>query len=874
MSPTSLKEAEQALDELERLQAGTSTGDRQRLHRAYADQITQSFRDRISPDMLVPIEQAIAALGVRDSVLAETVRSELKQRQTAWLTHLSLRPPFTNLEQVFDAKAYQLEISDQGNAVGRGPAGSVPGDGVGSKIPTTSQFKVVGVFDRSWKEIRSRIAVAVPGGRGQHYTIVLSPPTEATAQGPRALSFGEAARRGQNITLIIDRTHATMTDVVAIRAIPAEDALSSSADETLRLEVRREGARLSVTINQFPPLEYEDAIPLRAVAGATLSFTWPPGLKLQQLTSFQRALPEVASVLDEADDAFLRADYDDALRLYQKVMGDAETAEVNDECQYKQGLCFLALDDRQNALEKFVYVANRSPSNPDHLALWTVRANCQLLRQYLSLKTTDSYEQANRILERLNLLRGDHRREIPPLISAKERIAMLYDAGGSGLSLLLRAPEKLVENCERVDRVADLIDSSALDRTFSKVTLIRAYRLAGAQRKAILTTSEWIANFENCRAELLFGKDIIAEHVWMLIEQKASPEQLTSALRDVDRWLYASPNIIRHEANRSARDLLVERARLLIALKRSPEAEADLERFFAETQWRRPDQAYPKYVHYAEACLLLGYLQEQRGESAKAQATWKKAIWREASAEFFGVSQFPDSGSSIIHHMLLSALTGEAGDVDVQRLLINHLSNRQGQAGGNQMMKQLAQFFDFTPQFVQQAWSTPAGKEWSRRIALRDLTFQDFTRAPLYLLIAQYVRQDAFSGELPAEQESLVTGFVDESLDQFQLGQFSDKEVILIGSIWKGVNVPGLLGWAQAAPRLPPDLRASVAALLGHRYLALNRPAEAVTFFEDTLKTADKGSNLEKASQAGLATAQKRLKETSKASAPASVHEE
>jgi tetratricopeptide (TPR) repeat protein len=429
---------------------------------------------------------------------------------------------------------------------------------------------------------------------------------------------------------------------------------------------------------------------------------------------------------------------------------------------------------------------------------------------------------------------------------------MVYDAAGTGLSVYFRAPETLVENAERVDRVADLIDADNLDRMYTRVTLIRAHRLAGNLERALQITTEWLANMNHCRADTLFGKDIFAEHIWLLLEQKSPPERLNTALTDIDRWLYASARAIRQEQNRSARDLLIERARLLIALNRAAEAETNLQLFLAESDKRKPDQVAPKYVNYADACLLLGCLQERRGEPAKALETWQKAIWRNSRAEFFGTSQFPENGMPIVLHMILSSLTGEAGDFDAQRMMLSMLSNRQGASGSNQMIKQLTQFFNLDARFVEQAWLSERGQQWSRRVAFRELSYADFTRLPIKVLMAHYLRLNAYEGELPPEDEEIAALFVDRTLEQIQQGKLNDSKILLLGTIWNGINLPGLAGWSQAAPALAPELRGPVAALFGKRYLMLGRRSEAKTFFQDALKVAEPGSTLRTIAEAGL----------------------
>lgn len=656
---------------------------------------------------------------------------------------------------------------------------------------------------------------------------------------------------------MVYRQYGNKSETIAALTLTTEELLASCpADRSLRIEVKREGSRITMVVNRLAPLEHDDATPLVPKANAKVEFFWPVGFQLQSLTAYERALPLVASDLERADEAFNGGHYEEAVRFYNQVSRETARDDTRQECQYKWGLCLQAQGDQIAANEKFKFVAQQSVAAESAAsARWTILANAQLLRLNLREKTPEGLEQVHAILERLNHLRGEDRQLIPRLIIARDRDSIIYEAGGVGLSLLTRAPERLLTDVERVQRVVDLIDANPRHQTYAKLLQIRANRLAGRTREAQLLAAAWVKDRGHCLPEADFGKTILSEHAWLTIEQKGTAEQLTSVLRDIEAYLYTQGTSIRFEARRSARDLLIERARVLIALDRREEGEANLQRYLNECDQRTSGECFPLYASYSEACLLLGYLKEQAGDAERAQAIWKKAIWRSTSRDFFGLEAFPTNGLPLVNHLILSALTSDNGDLDPQQLLIGLMAGSGGTGdatGGNNVLRQLLQLVDLDAKFMQRAFGTPSARDWGRRMSFRDLSFVDQMRGPVRFCAAEYLRGSAIGGKLSTEDEAVVWNFVDSSIDHYHAQQLTETQLMLCATVWKGTNVPGIFGWAQAEPALPVQLRPQFAYLFGHRYQKLKRSSEAKTFFEYTVKHAPPDSELQTQAQAAL----------------------
>lgn len=81
-------------------------------------------------------------------------------------------------------------------------------------------------------------------------------------------------------------------------------------------------------------------------------------------------------------------------------------------------------------------------------------------------------------------------------------------------------------------------------------------------------------------------------------------------------------------------------------------------------------------------------------------------------------------------------------------------------------------------------------------------------------------------------------------------GTLNDAQVLQVALTWKGTT--NFLGWAGVKGSLEPALRGPLAYVAGHRYLRLNRPTDAVTFFRTARQDSSPGSALHRLAQAEL----------------------
>src|SRR5262249_13147609 len=112
---------------------------------------------------------------------------------------------------------------------------------------------------------------------------------------------------------------------------------------------------------------------------------------------------------------------------------------------------------------------------------------------------------------------------------------------------------------------------------------------------------------------------------------------------------------------------------------------------------------------------------------------------------------------------------------------------------------------------------------------------------------AAFLRRGAFPEGISAEDEQIVWKTATDLHTLYQTGKLNDAHFYQIYLAWMGSA--NQLGWGSVAPLLPPEVRAEVAYLGGHRYRKLKKPAEAAMFFQVALRDAPANSALRRLAQ-------------------------
>jgi tetratricopeptide (TPR) repeat protein len=333
------------------------------------------------------------------------------------------------------------------------------------------------------------------------------------------------------------------------------------------------------------------------------------------------------------------------------------------------------------------------------------------------------------------------------------------------------------------------------------------------------------------RAELLLRGG------WVLREQGRGDE----ALERVDRLLFESPGVHRPQAV----FLYVERARAQAALGRPDEAQKDLDAFL-----KASPRGAGSYEHYAAACLLRGVLCQRRGDADGARAAWREGLYRrwpgdkDASGKPLPVTW--TSTDALLYGVILAAL---CDDLSPEELVA--IGKRFVSAAARQSTE-LPSLSDIPlpTRCLSTMWRTPRGQQCVAHISLQDLPAGDYCRLPLVLFSYEYVRNEAFAGELSAAQDALLWQAGNDLFDAYIARAVEIPQLVNLGLAWRGST--GIFGWAGVKNSLKPALRGPVAYLMGQRYLRLGKPAEAAQFFRSARDLAESGSELARLAQAEL----------------------
>ncbi len=698
---------------------------------------------------------------------------------------------------------------------------------------------------------------------GSRLAVVEGDPAIRLYQGGSWLELATLAGSGYEMGLSAQRRRVNRLDPPAAGLGPRTFADERSRDGFFWLQIRRngsmqverrvrvrpgpltlrgvrEGDRVSVQVNDEPPLVFFDPIPLPNQDGEVGALAWPYRAGLERLVVHRQTLPGKMSDLEEGDALLLAGRPQEALACFQRRTAADRKDRTGQEARYKAALCQFRLgrgDEAVSLLEKLC---------TDPGDRWPLLAAAQLL---LARVRAEQFPQADELLEYLvnRYLPEELSRVLPDVLpeQAREEIFTRYPI--VGFDALNGEPDRFA----RLRRMHDLARALQLetvlverDASLSKA-FARAYRIEGRNDEAVRIIRDALDRVNEqsptflqtmANAELLF------EYEWLMIET-GHPE---AALKEIE----LRTREVRLDEGLSHHIFLVAaecRARLYAKLGEWDKAEKAVDKFL---EMARQGGGY----HYhATAHMMKGLIREHRNDPAGAREAWRAGTFAAYARAFPADKRAAEekTPSSVRDDMAMMAWTGEGGDADFDadyRALLVKL--------GGTRLGLLAGLANISPAALREMWKSERGRELARRSAWHDSSLRDYMRQPIQLLFVAYVRQDAMPN-MTTEEEEVVRKLADEGLELTAQAKVSEQlKPLLLG--WK--FGPRFFKWESVAPALPPAVRAGTAYVFAfrlengfkdHKYLA-----EALALFQEAQKDAPAGSALHK-----LATAQvERLK--------------
>jgi serine/threonine protein kinase len=859
-----LRRMEARIAELNELLPEKAVSARLRLYRRFADRIREEFADRLSPEQAAPLQTAIAWLHSRDANLAETLARECNQRLGGWEPVFRLEAPFANRDQVFLDAAKRMRLGPEGKVLLRRNAAK---DYYVIVQPAwAGNVRLSALYDNSWAKA-AQLGLGWWAGDHYYWFLLSVPESFARLGEPEPLeplrTFADSRQEGKTVMLSIIRKNARL---VQTPVAASELFADCPPDGGLRLEVRRENDRLIFQINQRTTVTFSEIFPISLAESVRFGMYWPEGVGLHSLHGDRLLGPAVPSALEKGDALFNHQHHEDAQKWYQQAARNAREDRVRQEARYKEGLCLLALkhtDDAARVFEKLAaegYTGGETRGGKD----WPAMADCQLLLVYHRQSTPEGRAAVDGILDKLIARQGHRPGEFATIIPIEDREGLFSARSLHAARVVLRKPEEIVSDCERANKAATLFESHEGSRLAVRMELVRAYHLAGRDAEAIGASNKLQSEFQKyCQDNGLWGTWVLQQHCWLLRRHYADKDGALLARRELDQWLFPSPNVPRRDDRGPVYFPLVERARLNAALGLWGEAEKDLESFFRfqEQDTRRG------YDFHAAACLLQGFLREKRGDTKGALAAWQRGLVKSWARQYpkdpagqLLVGDLTDEPRiALVLHMIMAALVDDFSDAEAEQVLNRLLfRNRAGQAPGeaNAAVGLVINTLKPPPGVLREVWRAPRGREWARRFAYRDLSYAEYFRTPFVLVAAEVLHQRALPGPLRDEQERLLWTLCQDLDSAFKNGILKERHLFSLGAAWKGVNFAGM-GWKdvdKAVLQAQPHLRGPLAYVLGHKSLQHRhkRRADAVTYFKIAFETGKGNTELRRLAQTEL----------------------
>lgn len=680
--------------------------------------------------------------------------------------------------------------------------------------------RLIAATDKAALKIwNSKTRKAVATLRNTGYAFLLravgeAPASEEGAGQPAALRsavFRDVRKAHGHALLEIRREGAVLHE----QEVPAAELPGGA----LTLTASRQGNKLTLRLGRGPAtLEFYDVFPISQARPGVFGVYWPAAAGVESLEVLRQTAAQLASPLERGDELFDRGQYAEALEFYrQQSLASAGQPEAQ-ESHYKEGLCLAELGRTEEANNTFEQLAAESGER------WPTLAACQV---WVALVDKQKWTEADDLIEVFSV-----RNALQPLASLvpghiRRRILSAYQGrpaeiqgvsnqGQFASATYYKPDPNRIRMLQRAMTLEDLFAMPSDTTWGTRWALLRAYHAAGRIDEALQLAERVLgeADLTKAGAYSLW----VEEYCWLLRGHGEGEK----ALAVCDEWRAKNS-----EAYHLDREILwLERARILGGLGRWEEAEQAIETLFQQ----RPAEKLGQ--HLTRACLVRGFLREQRGDAAGALEAWRMAVPRDEA--------HPATGMEFLHWLIAASLTRELTDPQAEQVLGKLIASF---APGSPAAM-VGQVFHLPPGVLRDMWLTPRGHDIARRIAFREISFAEFVRLPPVMILSEVLRQRTFAGNVTPEQDELIWNVVQEAYTDCIAGKIGPQHAVGLAMTWKGQA--GFLGWAGVAPSLDVRIRGPLAYVMGHHYLRLNKPKESAEFFRTALELAEPGSTLER----------------------------
>lgn len=786
----------------------------EKLFQRAAEQVrTVLQRPRVTSDLLPSLQSKIDWLANHRPELAEDLQREVKRRVSDWQPTVELGPEFSDLNTVFA----NAEASLSGNRLIRSQADV---DRVPTLISSRGRVRVQARFEGDWQSARVI-------GLAMHHDPAVDPTNASATKQYEFLfvaskpiantGFDESPTAGSSASNNFRSTGGSgELQLVRNKVVLQRKRLNvTSPDVSILAE--RDGERLSVQINDATAITFNDVMPLVGNDSSVFAVIWPAAAELKQLRVDSSLIPPAASPLEQADELFERGQYHEAISLYQQQNRQGGDAATESMC--KVGLCALALNRPADAVAAFEAVIQSADER------WPAVAATQYWLMQLRAK---KYQEADALSSMVSVRFTPE--QLAQYVPAAVREELMKTTAFPRVNMLIQ-DESLVPRLEALLRLANLLSMEDPVHTL---------------RRNLMTLHAINGNYQA-------AADVSKSEIGFILAQQPLGKESSEALFYSARWYYWPQRMLKQsqQANYELRYLIdphltssdsdaEERQRvdsiflpLQLELARNSidaglwdEAESAVNQYV--TKVRRP---ISNYNFYSQPYLLLGFLQQKRGDLQSAVATWKQGLYSSYREQLAPGDQpkaiVPTAMWGMIDFWIMASLSDSLTDQEAEQLWKGLIAS----ATSDPVMGQFATTFTVTPATIRNTWRTERGREMARQMAYMSLPPVDYVRTPPLMVAYEKVRQDLFSGTPSAEEDVVIWRAVSGLANLYLSGKLNKAQGLQLALAWKGTS--GIFGWSGVAPALPKEIRAEVTYLMCHRYLKLGQTDEARKWFDE-----------------------------------------
>lgn len=254
---------------------------------------------------------------------------------------VTLKAPFDNLSTFFDAGRVgnqQDGLFLKPNSPGRSSRS------VRSKVPCDGNFKLVAIFSESWLRA-TELGVKLRRNSTDVYEFLFRPavlPVNQLGEVPRSgRSFAVAQQAGGCFECVILRNDvAIQSQLIRADVVPTTE---------IKICVQRIEDKLSLQINSHGPCEILDPFAIDGTI-ADCELIWGDDVRLRELTVQADPQPYRGSEFLTPDRLYHAGQFEAALSAYQQIASPSQDSTIKQESVYKQGLCLIGLNRREDAL--------------------------------------------------------------------------------------------------------------------------------------------------------------------------------------------------------------------------------------------------------------------------------------------------------------------------------------------------------------------------------------------------------------------------------------------------------------------------------------------------------------------------------------------